>query len=574
MKPTLRANQLYHFFKNTPSSKLHLVFLYRSMSLAITSFFYLIGPQSPFTFKLGVVILLVVGAWIITDLQKRYVSNKKNLKAIVLTETILLTLLLIPTGGISSPFIWYALNPILVAASFLTPLFCWAALTFYLGSATIIAYYIFQVDSMVMILGEKSYFYIVCLLTTLLAILFSKVTTELDSNKTSLIEQHEQLVLANHKLSETNTKYEYTLDHIMTLYHLMENFSSAKGPKILIGEITDSLLTCTQSDAAFFWLTDINHHDGHLATTGNNLVLEIDLEREWGSIRKEKEPFAHEIGNDLYWIKVIRTTENIGVLGINISRPNKDKIPFLLKRTFGFLAELSEIMLERIHMDKMMDQMGIIEEQNRIANELHDNVSQRLFGIVYSLHGLKVKSKSMTTEQLNDEYQFLSESANTTIKELRSAIYRLSSLKNGEKSFLFRLKTYLEEFAKLNDIQIEHQITGDESLIPAELKKGLYRIISEACGNAVRHGECHVINISFSLLADKTILSIQDDGIGINVHMTKDKKNPGIGLVNIQSIVRDFDGMFSIDDINGVGTILKIEIPSISMLSTREVIGR
>lgn len=573
MKPLQRVNQLYHLLRNTPSSKLHLVFLYRTISLALTSFFYLIGPQFPFIFKVGVVILLVVAAWLITDLQRIYVNNNKILKAIVLTETIILTLLLIPTGGIASPFIWYALNPILVAASFLTPLFCWGALTFYLGSATAIAYYIFQVDSMVMILGEKSYFYIVCLLTTLLASLFSKVTTELDSSKKSLIEQQEQLILANNKLSETNTKYEYTLDHIMSLYHLMENFSSAKGPKILIEEITASLLTCTQSDAAFFWLTDINHHDGHLATTRNNLVLELDLEREWSSIRKEKEPFAHKISNDLFWIKVIRTTDNIGVLGIKISGPNENNMPFLLKRTFGFLAELSEIMLERIHMDKMMDQMGIVEEQNRIANELHDNVSQRLFGIVYSLHGLKIKSRTMTTEQLNDEYQFLSESANTTIKELRSAIYRLSSLKKGEKPFLFRLKTYLDEFAKLNDIRIEHQITGDESLIPAELKKGLYRIINEACGNAVRHGECHVIDLRFSLLADKTILSIQDDGIGINAHVNEDGKYPGIGLLNIQSIVRDFDGVFSIDDISGMGTVLKIEIPSSGMLSTQEVIG-
>ena len=64
---------------------------------------------------------------------------------------------------------------------FLTPLFCWAALTFYLGSATLIAYYLFQIDSMVMILEDKSYFYLVCLLTTLLASLFSGLTKELSS---------------------------------------------------------------------------------------------------------------------------------------------------------------------------------------------------------------------------------------------------------------------------------------------------------------------------------------------------------------------------------------------------------
>ena len=573
MKLMQRVNQLYHLLRNTPSSKMRLVLLYRTISLVLTSFFYLIGPQFPFIFKVGVVISLVIAAWIITDLQRRYVSNNKVLKAIVLTETIGLTLLLIPTGGISSPFIWYALNPVLVAASFLTPLFCWAALTFYLGSATVIAYYVFQVDSMVMILGEKSYFYVVCLLTTLLASLFSALTTELDSKTTALLEQQEKMILVNQKLGDTNAKYKDTLDQIMSLYRLMDNFSSQKGPEKLIEEITTSLLSCTQSEAAFFWLTDLNYQNSHLATTDNNPAIELELKREWASLRGKKEPFAHEISSELYWMKIIRTSHHVGILGVNISSSIGSKMPFLLKRTFEFLAELSEIMLERIHMDQMMDQMIVVEEQNRIANELHDNVSQRLFGLVYSLHGLQVKSRTMTDEQLNEEYQFLSQSANTTIKELRSAIHRLSSLKKGEKPFIFRVKTYLDEFARLNDIRVNYQITGDDSLIPTELMQGFYRIISEACGNSVRHGNCHVIDLSFSLLEDKTILTIEDDGVGINSHENEDGTTIGIGLLNIKSIVQSFEGKFSIGSGDQMGTVIHIEVPSINMLTKQEVVG-
>lgn len=537
------------------------------LSLGLTSLFYLIGPQSPFIFKIGVVISLSIAAWIITDLQKKYVNNNKFLKAIVLTEIIGLTLLLIPTGGTSSPFIWYALNPVLVAASFLTPLFVWTALSFYLSSATIIAYYVFKVESMVMILGEQSYFYVVCILTTFLARLFSNLTSELDSKTTVLLKQHDKLLLVNSKLTESNKKYGDTLDYIMSLYHLMDNFSTKKGPEKLIEEITNSLLTCTQREAAFFWLTDLDYENTHFATTTNNPVIELDLQREWAILSGRTEPFAHQINNDLYWMKIIRTSRYIGVLAVTIPSSIDQRMPFLLKRTFEFLAELSEIMLERIHMDQMMDQMIIDDEQNRIANEIHDSVSQRLFGIVYSLHGLQVKSQKMTTEELNDEYIFLSKSANTTIKELRSAIYHLSSLKKGEKPFLVRVKLFLDEFAKLNDIRIDYQITGDESLISTELKQGLYRIINEACGNSVRHGNCHGIDLKFSLHQDKTTLTIQDDGVGINPDENERRDTVGIGLLNIQSIVRSFDGTFSIDGVSGIGTVIQIKIPSISMLT-------
>ena len=134
---------------------------------------------------------------------------------------------------------------------------------------------------------------------------------------------------------------------------------------------------------------------------------------------------------------------------------DEEKKPLLFNRTFEFVCELSEIMLERIYMDQMMDQMVIVEEQNRIANEIHDSVSQRLFGIVYSLHSLPIKSKNLSEEELNKEFLFLSKSANAAMKELRAAIYRLSSIKKGEQPFFLRLTNYLNEYAKLNDIKID-----------------------------------------------------------------------------------------------------------------------
>ena len=300
--------------------------------------------------------------------------------------------------------------------------------------------------------------------------------------------------------------------------------------------------------------------------------LESSLKNEWTAIRGKREPFIRTLNNKFYLMRVIRTSKKIGVLGVQISSSSLDRLPYLLKNTFEFLTELGEIMLERIYLDQIIEQTVIIEEQNRIANEIHDSVSQRLFGIVYSLHGLQAKSRSLSKEQLNEEYQFLSQSANLTIKELRSAIFRLSSIKKGEKPFLVRLRTYLDDFAKLNDIRIEYQITGSETGIPAELKQGIYRIISEACGNAVRHGECHVIHVKLDFLGEKTVLVIQDDGIGVNSHENKVRKVKGIGLYNMQNIVRSFDGTFSITERHQGGTEVIVDIPNSTKIM-QEVIG-
>jgi two-component system, NarL family, sensor histidine kinase LiaS len=565
------VNKFYQFLRRGSSSMVNLVFVYRFISLSLTSFFFMLDLQSPFYFKLGVVGSLCVAAWIITDIQRRYFGNDTILKSTVLAEIIGLTLLLIPTGGISSPFIWYALNPVLVAASFLTALFSWGALTFYLGSATLITYHFFHAGSMEMILQEKSNFYLVCLLTTMLVRLFLGLTKELYSKTALLKKQQEELVNVNDILTDTNQKYRQTLEQVMSLYHLMENFTSEKSINRLVKEIASALRKCTQSNEVFFWITDNNQQNSYIENLTDHYILETELLKNWNHIHMNRSTFIYNINADSYLMKIIRTANNVGVIGIKVKNGNYGENTDPVNRPFEYLAELAEIMLEKIHLDQMMDQMMIIEEQNRIANEIHDSVSQRLFGIVCALHSLQVKGQSMTKEKLNQEYRFLSQSANTTMKELQSAIYRLSTVKKGEKPFLVLLKKYLDEYARLNDIRINYQIIGDEALVSERLKQTLYRIICEACGNAVRHGECNVIDLKLSFLDEKSDLVIQDDGKGITGSPKEDKPEKGLGLVNMRNTVSSFNGSITINSVNGAGTGIHIEIPNAKVGESLEV---
>ncbi|WP_399629093.1 sensor histidine kinase [Sporosarcina sp. SG10008] len=368
---------------------------------------------------------------------------------------------------------------------------------------------------------------------------------------------------------ETNDMYLATLEHSISLFHLMDNSS----PQMIMKEIIASIIKLTHSDEVFFWLTDINHQNSYLASSTSNPHIETGLKKEWNTIRLENELFVSKINEDWYGMKVIRTSTTIGVIGVKISGSSEARETLLFNRPFEFLAELSEIMLERIHTDSMKEQMIVSKEQNRISNEIHDSVSQRLVGIVYSLHSLQTKSKSMTSTELNDEYQFLSQSANTTLKELRSTIYGLNSTKNGEKSFQVGLQNYFDEYARLSDIRIDYQITGDEALLSSELKQALYRIICEACGNAVRHGQCTAIEVRLSLLDAKTVLEIHDNGIGINSHIPEGQPEKGIGLFNMRRLVSTFAGTFLISGLHGIGTEIQIEIPTAKILEKVQVSG-
>lgn len=399
----------------------------------------------------------------------------------------------------------------------------------------------------------------------------SELTQRLDSKATLLNEQQEELLIENKKLAETNEKYQATLEHIMSLYKVLESFSSHNYLERMAEEIATTLLKCTQKDAAFLWVTDYYLELSYFSNKTSNMKLENDLRNDWHHINQEKGSFIHTFNQEYFWIKIIRTSKHIGVLGVKVSNFEEVKTSILFNRTFEFLTEVSEMTLERIHLNQIMDHMLIMEEQNRIANEIHDSVSQRLFGIVYSLHSLRAKSRSISAEELDQEYQFLSQTANTTMKELRASIYRLSNVKKGNKPFFVMLEDYLTDYAKLNDIQIDYQLAGDESLFTQKIKSGLYRIICEACGNAVRHGECTEIALTLAALEDKLLLEIEDNGIGIHLH--NKKKEKGIGLINMRSIINSFGGAFSIDSMQGAGTKIQIEIPNVKMIKKQEVLG-
>ena len=155
--------------------------------------------------------------------------------------------------------------------------------------------------------------------------------------------------------------------------------------------------------------------------------------------------------------------------------------------------------LERFNLEDMEDQLLIMEEQNRIANEIHDSVTQRLFSIKYSIHGLMERQKTLSGEELGEVLREIKESSCLALQELRNSIYKLSSAKKEERAFQIALKSYLDSISKLNGINIQFNFNGDENLLSLQIKKAINRIIREAAGNAVRHGKCKNLQVELEI---------------------------------------------------------------------------
>lgn len=197
-----------------------------------------------------------------------------------------------------------------------------------------------------------------------------------------------------------------------------------------------------------------------------------------------------------------------------------------------------------------------IKEKKKVAQELHDGVLGRMFGIRISLDSLEQMDDD---EALPKRRKYLTE-----LKNIEEDIREISHDLNREKSELInnfvlilnklfenQQNTYNSELITSIDPQIKWELVSNA------VKINLYRIIQEALQNCNKYANAEKITVEFKSEINYLILSIYDDGIGFNTKRTKN----GIGLHNIEYRAAECKGSMSIKSIQGEGTLLVVKVP-------------
>lgn len=225
-----------------------------------------------------------------------------------------------------------------------------------------------------------------------------------------------------------------------------------------------------------------------------------------------------------------------------------------------FLAELGAIILERIKAEKIGERLLLSEERNRIANEIHDGVSQYLFSITCALHTLSQQRTDLQNEKVQEKISLLKATATRAAAELRSSIYKISPQKQGKTVFLSNLSSYMDDLARLNGIRTTLEAEGSEEVLSTALRKGLHRIIREAAINAIRHGKCSLLVVRLQMQPGSSVLEIEDDGSGYQPELIMEEK-AGLGLHNIRELTERFNGELEIQSTPDQGTLVRCIIP-------------
>jgi NarL family two-component system sensor histidine kinase LiaS len=531
--------------------------IYRFASWFLTSSFYLFGPPpAPIVFKLGVVLSLFLAGLLAHVLYLRVDGKDGITKILAAVETLGIVILLLPTGGRNSPFIWYAINPILVAAVELPLPWCWT-IVLELFAATAGLTLLRGGNPATLFQDGHLYLLMIFLLLTLGVQLLARLVQKAYQQARELEMQRAEL--------------EHSWNLLSTLYRLVEVVSGREGVDEVLQLLASYSLDLTGAHKVIIWLGDAGDEAGeHWAVAG---ALDLYPEKEWKAdfrrlwhelernrtLQEGSIPVGTSQSARAVYLPVRSATKCHGVF-CAVYEPGADAVG-VNQYTTKFFADFTAVAVERARLEELNGQLLLAEEQNRIAGEIHDGVAQYLFSIACGCHSLREKWQSMDTAAVEEQLVFLARTASRAAQELRASIYRLSPRKQGREVFVERVKTFLNELAVLNGITTHLDVEGSEEVLSPALRKAFYRIIQEACSNSVRHGACCSVHVRLCLAPARSILEVQDDGRGWCPELAAKPGGCGLGLKNMQHLASCFDGELEIESVLGRGTVVRCTVP-------------
>ncbi len=218
-----------------------------------------------------------------------------------------------------------------------------------------------------------------------------------------------------------------------------------------------------------------------------------------------------------------------------------------LKKQRDYSREYEMLLEEKNNaLTKQQDDMvytATLQERNRIAREIHDNVGHMLTRSILQLGAIKVVNQDKNLEGPLDD---LAETLNLAMTNIRSSVHDLHDESINLESAIRDLTKDIEGF----DVQIDYDM-GDN--IPRDLKYAFIAIIKEGINNTLKHSNGDSIKISVMEQPGFYQLIFSDNGSDVDINYSS-----GIGLSNINDRVKQMRGNLRITTDNGFSIMVTV----------------
>ena len=223
----------------------------------------------------------------------------------------------------------------------------------------------------------------------------------------------------------------------------------------------------------------------------------------------------------------------------------------------GLLAAHAAIAITNASLREQARELSVVAERNRLALELHDAVSQKLFGLVLSAEAAATLLER-DPAAARDQVGRLQGLAQEALEELRSLVFGLRPPDLEKDGLVVALRKHIELLRRIAQRDIE--LVAEDELQPDPARdQEVLRIAQEALQNAVKHAHAHRVAVRLQG-SDGMLLEVEDDGVGFDPG-ADGIRSRRLGLTSMEERAEKIGGSISIESTPGEGTTVRLEVP-------------
>ena len=226
------------------------------------------------------------------------------------------------------------------------------------------------------------------------------------------------------------------------------------------------------------------------------------------------------------------------------------------ERLVGLFAAHAAIALSNARLYERGRELSVLQERARLARELHDAVSQKLFGVRAKATAAAVLVERDPARAVA-EIRSVATLAGQAHAELRAVIDGLAPPDLAAGGLAGSLRSYARLAGTSYGVAVR-VIAGDLPGLGAEREAAVYRVAQEALHNALRHSGAAEVRISLTARQGRVILEVADDGRGFAAKGPPD----GLGLPSMRERAAAIGGSLTIRSAPGQGTTVKLTVPA------------
>jgi signal transduction histidine kinase len=222
------------------------------------------------------------------------------------------------------------------------------------------------------------------------------------------------------------------------------------------------------------------------------------------------------------------------------------------------LAAHAAIAITNARLYEQSRELSIVSERNRLALELHDVVSQKLFSLLLT-------AEAATTQLDRDpaaaraHVQRLRALAREALDELRSLIFGLRPPELERDGLEGTLRKEIEMLGRVHGVEIDVTVLAPFEDLDGEREATILRITNEAVQNAVRHARAEHVSVRFGQSENLLLVEVKDDGVGFDPGGVE-LRSRHLGLTSMEERARELGGNLRIRSAPGEGTTVRLEV--------------